>query len=228
MSKKIIVKYFEESEYAKVPTQATEGSAGYDLFTAESRTTLPRSCDTVSLDLRWAIPKEFYGKIYPCSSILKKHLVIVDAGLIDSDCRGIVEVLFINHSEKTFTMRTGDRVAQVIFVEQLDAKFEKITKKDLLGITKRGDGDFVSTGMSVIKKAKKDPISETEEQENFDEAVSKLDDKSIPTKFDASLGNKPVLLQVVEKPQDDLQIVSEEAIMNIDNEVVIKEKIAII
>ena len=55
-----------------------------------------------------------------------------------------------------------------------------------------------------------------------------LDDKSIPTKFDASLGNKPVLLQVVEKPQDDLQIVSEEAIMNTDNEVVIKEKIAII
>ena len=189
---------------------------------------MPRSCGTVSLDLRWTIPKEFYHKIYPRLSILKKHLVIVDAGLIDSDCRGIVEVLYINHSEKTFIMCTGDRVAQVIFVEQFDAKFEKVTKKDLLGITKRGDGDFGSTGMSVIKKAKKDPMSEKEEQEIFDEAVSKLNDKSIPTKFDALLGNKPVLLQTVEKPEDDLQIVSEEAIMKIDNEVVIKEKIAIV
>ena len=41
MSKKIIVKYFEESEFAKEPIQATEGSAGYDLFAAESITILP-------------------------------------------------------------------------------------------------------------------------------------------------------------------------------------------
>ena len=52
MSKKIIVKYFEESEFAKEPIQATEGSAGYDLFAAESITILPWSCDTISPDLR--------------------------------------------------------------------------------------------------------------------------------------------------------------------------------
>ena len=69
MLKQIIVKYFEESEFAKEPIQATEGSAGYDLFVAESITIFPQSCDTVSLDLRWAIPKGFYGKIYRLSSI---------------------------------------------------------------------------------------------------------------------------------------------------------------
>ena len=55
MSKQIVVKYFQESEYANQPIQATEGSAGYDLFAAEAMTILPRSCETVSIDLRWAI-----------------------------------------------------------------------------------------------------------------------------------------------------------------------------
>lgn len=123
MSKQIIIKYFEESDSAKEPIQATEESAGYDLYSAEARTILPQSCDAVSIDLRWAIPQGFYSKIYPHSSILKKHLVTVDAGLIGSYFRGIAEVLFINHSEKTFTIRAGDRIAQVVFVEKFNAKF---------------------------------------------------------------------------------------------------------
>ena len=52
MSKQITVKYFEESEFAKEPCQATEGSAGYDLYAAETKTFLPNSAGTLSLDLR--------------------------------------------------------------------------------------------------------------------------------------------------------------------------------
>ena len=59
MSKHIKVKYFQESEFAKEPCQASEGSAGYDFFAAEAMTILPRSCEKLSLDLRWAIPKDF-------------------------------------------------------------------------------------------------------------------------------------------------------------------------
>ena len=83
-------------------------------------------------------------------------MVTVDAGLIDSHYRGIVDVLFINHSEKTLTICTGDRITQVLFVEQFNAKFKKVFKKDLLGITKRGSGGFGSTDMNVIIQAKKD------------------------------------------------------------------------
>ena len=183
MSKQIIINYYEKSNFAKEPVQATEESAGYNFYAAEARTILPRSCDTVSLDLRWAIPHGFYGKIYPHPSILKKHLVTVDAGLIDSDFRGIVEVLFINHSEKTFTICTGDRIAQVVFVEKFNAKFEKVTKKDLLGTTKQRSGGFGSIGMSVIKIAKKDPMNDKEEQENLVES----DDKNILGIFNALL-----------------------------------------
>ena len=69
MSKYITVKYFAESEYAKEPYQATEGAAGYDLFAAETKTLLPKSTDTISSDLRWAIPSGFYGKFFPRSDI---------------------------------------------------------------------------------------------------------------------------------------------------------------
>ena len=65
MSKQIVVKYFQESEFAKEPCQATEGSAGYDLYAAETKTFLPNSADTVSIELRWAIPSGFFGKIFP-------------------------------------------------------------------------------------------------------------------------------------------------------------------
>ena len=223
MSKQIIIKYFEKSDFAKEPIPATEESAGHDLYAEESRTILPRSCDTVSLDLRWAIPQGFYDKIYPRSSILKKHLVTVDAGLIDSDFRGIVEVLFINHCEKTFTIRTGDRIAKVVFAEKFNAKFEKVTKKDLLGTTKRGSGGFGSTGMSVIKIAEEDPMNDKEEQKNLVES----DDKNILGKVNASLGEKPVLVQIAKEPENDLQIVSEEAIMKVNDKVIVAEKITI-
>ena len=227
MSKQIVVKYFQESEFAKEPCQATEGSAGYDLYAAETKTFLPNSADTVSIELRWAIPSGFFGKIFPRSSILKDHLVTVDAGVIDSDFRGIVEALLVNHSKKTYTVRTGDRIAQVVFIEKFDVNFQKVTKKSLLGITKRGSGSFGSTGLIVIKKTKRDSLSDKEEQKIFDEAITKVDNKVVVTKFDASLGDKPELLQIVKKPEDDLQILSVEAIMKVDNEVIVDEKITI-
>ena len=220
MSKQIVVKYFQESEFAKEPCQATEGSAGYDLYAAETKTFLPNSADTVSIELRWAIPSGFFGKIFPRSSILKDHLVTVDAGVIDSDFRGIVEALLVNHSKKTYTVRTGDRIAQVVFIEKFDVNFQKVTKKSLLGITKRGSGSFGSTGLIVIKKTKRDSLSDKEEQKIFDEAITKVDNKVVVTKFDASLGDKPEVLQIIKKAEADLQIISEEAIMKVDNEVI--------
>ena len=93
MSEYITVKYFSESEFAKEPYQATEDADGYDLFAVETKALLPNSVDTIPLDLRWAIPTGFYGKVFPGSGILEEHLVTVDAGVIDSDFRRIIQVL---------------------------------------------------------------------------------------------------------------------------------------
>ena len=73
MSKYIAVKYYAENEFAKEPHQATEDSAGYDAFAAETKTFLPKSVDTISLELRWTIPTGFYGKLFPRSGILREH-----------------------------------------------------------------------------------------------------------------------------------------------------------
>ena len=128
MSEKIIVKYFEESESARQSKCATVGPAGYDQFAAQAMTLLPSTCESVSLDCIWEIPKGFYGKIYLRSSLVKK-MITVDAGLINSDYRGIVEMLIVNHSEATFAVRVGDRVAQVVFLSELMLIFKKLKRK---------------------------------------------------------------------------------------------------
>ena len=127
--KQIKIKYFEESVFAKESVKATEGSAGYDLFTAEAKTIVPNSSQIVCLDLRWAIPKGFFGKVFPRSALIKDYNVTVDAGLIDSDYRGLVYVLLCNHYKKAFTVRTGDRTAQAVFLEKFDVQFTKVNKK---------------------------------------------------------------------------------------------------
>ena len=174
MSKQITVKYYSHFN-VKEPYQASEDAAGYDAFAAETKTFLPKSVDTVSLEMIWAIPSGFYGKLFPRSGILRKYLVTVNAGVIDSDLRGTVAALLFNHHpEKIFTVRKGDKIAQVVFMEKFTANFQRVTDKHLLGITKRGSDGFGSTGVSV-----------------------------------------------------EPQITSEEAMMSVDNEVIVHEKIII-
>ena len=103
--------------------------------------------------MRWATPTGFFGKLFPRSSILKDHLVTVNAGVIDANFRGIVQALLVNHHCKK-TVRTGNRIAQVVFSEKSGANFQRVTEKSLLGSRKRGNGGIASTGLSVIKKLK--------------------------------------------------------------------------
>ena len=162
MLKTVNVKYFAETVFAKEPQKATEESAGYDLYAAEAKTILPGKNELVCLDFCRAIPKGFCGRIFARSSLIRESNVTVEAGLIDVDHRGLIYVLLFNHSEKAFTVRTGERIAQVVFLEKFDANFEKVSKKEELGATKRGSGGFGSTAVTIIKKIK---LSEEEEEE---------------------------------------------------------------
>ena len=133
------------------------------MYAAEAKTILPGKNDLVCLDLRWAIPKGFCGRIFPRSSLIKENNVTAEAGLIDADYRGLVYVMLVNHSEKVFTVRTGNRIAQAAFFEKFDVRFEKVSKQEELGVTKRESGGFDSTGITVIKKMK---VSENEQPED--------------------------------------------------------------
>ena len=80
------------------------------------------------LDFRWAIPTGFYGKLFSRSGILKEGFVSINAGVIDAGFKGITQVLILNHyPEKTFTVRTEDRIVQVVFMEKFKANFHRVS-----------------------------------------------------------------------------------------------------
>ena len=162
------------------------------------------------MELRWAIPTGFYVKLFPRSGLLREHFVSIDAGVIDADFRGIIQVLMLNHDpQKTCT---GDRIAQVVFMEKFNANFHRVTDKHLLGQTKRGNDGFGSTGVTVIKKATKDD-DEIE--------LTTLENNQVIVASEENLQIIP------EKSENEVQITSEEAIMTVNDEVVVHESITI-
>ena len=142
MSEKLTIKYFPENEFANEPFRASEDAAGYNVLASEAKTILPKTKACSRLDFKMAIPKGFYGKIFP--DLFRRQLVTCDAGVIDADYRGSVEeVLLMNyHPHEVYTVRTGDRIGQIIFTKKYDVTFEKVSDPALLGRTKRGSGGF--------------------------------------------------------------------------------------
>ena len=129
---------------SKIPIRSTEGAAGYDVFAYEDRVIMPGKRSLVSLGFRLAIEKGFYGQLYPKSSFALRHETIVDAGVIDSDYRGIVKILLVNHSDKDFfVIANGCKIGQMIFRKCEEAEFEVTDKLD---VTERGEGGFAPIG----------------------------------------------------------------------------------
>ena len=124
----------------------TSHSAGYDLYAAEATNILPKSHGIVSLDLRWATPKVFYGKMFSRSGLFLNHVITSEAGVIDSGFREIVKVLLFNHSEEVFSVKIGNRIAQVVFMEKFDVNFDMVKCPEMLDKSVRNEGSFGSTG----------------------------------------------------------------------------------
>ena len=160
MSKELTTKYFAKNEFCREPYQASVDAAGYDLYADEILTLFPKNTGCISLAFRFEIPKGYYGKIFQRSGLLNDHFATCDARVLDSDFRGIVPVIMINHHpEKTFTIRTGDRIVQYVFMKKYNVK---IFDMAFLGLTKRGADGFGSTGgvTKVIKLDDSDSDSE--------------------------------------------------------------------
>jgi dUTP pyrophosphatase len=92
-----------------------------------------------------AIPKNYEIQIRPRSGLAAKKSVTVlnTPGTIDSDYRGEIKIILINLSKKSFVVRSGDRVAQMIICPLLKGKLKEVNK---LPISKRGKKGFGSTG----------------------------------------------------------------------------------
>ena len=134
--------------HAKLPIRGSTGAAGYDLHAAEKTVIPAHSRGVVKTGISIEIPEGLYARIAPRSGLSVKKSIDVGAGVVDSDYRGEIGVVLINHSNKDFEVNVGDRIAQMI-LEQI--KTPEVVEQADLDQTDRGDKGFGSTGMNEMK-----------------------------------------------------------------------------
>jgi dUTP pyrophosphatase len=137
------------SEGLELPAYGTHGAAGMDLRAAvpeEAPLTLePGERALVPTGLKIAVPEGFEAQVRPRSGLaLKSGISCLNSpGTVDSDYRGEVGVILINHGSTPFIVRRGDRIAQMVI-----ARYERIRWQETENLedTGRGEGGFGSTG----------------------------------------------------------------------------------
>ena len=143
------VKRLPHSEGIDLPSYATDSSAGLDLRAAvEDPVVLsPGERRLIPTGLILEIPEGYEGQVRPRSGLAIRHGVTVlnSPGTIDADYRGEVKVILINLGEEPFTIRRGDRIAQLIIAPVTRAELIEVEE---VTVTARGDGGFGSTGRS--------------------------------------------------------------------------------
>lgn len=132
---------------AMLPVYATPGAAGMDVRSAVDVTLGTGTWAAIGTELSVEIPPGFEIQVRPRSGLAAKHGVTVlnAPGTIDSDYRGEIKVILINHGPTPFEIQAGDRIAQLVV-----AKVPAITIEDAesLSETERGTGGLGSTGVS--------------------------------------------------------------------------------
>lgn len=128
-----------------LPAYATGGAAGMDVLAAENVTIAPGARHAVATGFAVAIPVGYEIQVRPRSGLALKHGITVPntPGTIDSDYRGEMKVILINHGAEPFVIARGDRVAQLVLAPVTQAAWQEVESLDE---TERGAGGFGSTG----------------------------------------------------------------------------------
>ena len=135
------------SPNAKLPTYGSSEAAGADLYACleEAVTIQPGEVFWVPTGIALEVPKGCAGLVYARSSMgAKRGLAPANkVGVVDSDYRGEIRVVLLNHSKQPQTLQPGERVAQFVITPVLTPAYEEVTE---LSDTDRGAGGFGSTG----------------------------------------------------------------------------------
>jgi dUTP pyrophosphatase len=126
-----------------LPEYSSLGAAGADLYANEALTLAPGERAAVATGLRIEIPPGHAGLVWPRSGLAVRHGIDTLAGVIDSDYRGEVRVVLVNHGREAFQVEPGDRIAQLVVQKIERAAF--VTARELAG-TVRGESGFGSSG----------------------------------------------------------------------------------
>jgi dUTP pyrophosphatase len=136
------IKKFNPS--AIIPTRANPGDAGLDIASVEDITIPPQSWRLVDTGLGITVPKGTYGRLAPRSGVSTKG-IIINAGVIDKIFCGKIKCIMINISDKSYEIKSGDRICQLILEKIVDECI--IQEVDELEDTIRGSNGFGSTGV---------------------------------------------------------------------------------
>ncbi|MDI9409662.1 MAG: dUTP diphosphatase [Candidatus Pacebacteria bacterium] len=152
----IAVQSLPHAQGLTVLHRATEGASGYDLVAAiaESVTIKPTARTLVPCGFSLTMPIGMEAQVRPRSGLALHYGITVlnSPGTIDSDYRGEIKVILINHGTADFTINRGERIAQLVFAQSLQPKFTTVVLDPKT--TLRGELGFGSTGMARMGEPK--------------------------------------------------------------------------
>ena len=143
---KIII--FGDYEAGKEPVYSSTLASGADIkaYIDEDIIIEPGETALIPTGIRLQIPEGYEGQVRPRSGLAMKYAVTVlnTPGTIDSDYRGEIKIILVNHGKTPYTVHRDDRIAQLVFSPIIQAEF--IQKKEL-SASNRGRNGFGSTGI---------------------------------------------------------------------------------
>ena len=131
-----------------LPKYAHPGDAGMDVCASEMVCIRPHDWKLVHTGIKVAVPEGFEMQVRPRSGLALKHGITVlnTPGTIDSGYRGEVGVILMNHSDRDFTVKKGDRIAQLVIAPVISVR---VVEGEVDKATERGEGGFGSTGVNT-------------------------------------------------------------------------------
>ncbi|PWE18297.1 dUTP diphosphatase [Marinicauda salina] len=147
---KVKVRALDHFDGLALPRYQTSGSAGMDLPAAvpedDPVVLAPGEWRLIPTGLAIALPEGYEAQIRPRSGLAARHGIscMNTPGTIDADYRGEIRVNLVNHGREPFTVKRGERIAQMVVAPVVQAAWEPV---DDLDETERGEGGFGSTGV---------------------------------------------------------------------------------
>jgi len=143
---KVLIQRLAHARNLPLPSYATEGSAGLDLIAAEETTLAPGARAAVGCGIAIALPQGFEAQVRPRSGLALKHGITMlnSPGTIDSDYRGEIKAILVNHGAEPFHVARGMKIAQLVIARHESAG---LIETEELPASTRGQSGFGSTGL---------------------------------------------------------------------------------
>lgn len=148
----IPVTRFPVADGLPLPTYTTSGAAGMDVYAAPEQPIdiAPGAVALIPTGIAIAVPEGYEAQVRSRSGLAAKNGIFAlnSPGTIDSDYRGEIRVILANFGSEPFSIRRGDRIAQLVIARYERIQWQEVEQLDTTG---RGEGGFGSTGVSMEK-----------------------------------------------------------------------------